>query len=72
MRSTYNLPNYRQNYFKYNNLNKIHGQPIIDSIVKLIWQAKSNAQRVLTTLGGGQLGYLALVINKAMENSIPG
>ena len=71
MSSAYNLPNYREKFFEVKDLDKIHGQPTIDGIVKLLRQVKRNAQRVPTTLGGGQLGYLALVIDTATYNAIP-
>ena len=70
--SAYNLPNYREKYFEHNSLDKIHGQLAIDSIVKILRKVKLNAQRVPTTLDGGQLGYLVLVINTATYNSTPG
>ena len=72
MSTIYNLPNFREKYFEYKNLDKIHGQPTIDTIAKLLRQTKRNAQRVPTVLGGGQFGYLALVINTHSYNSIPG
>ena len=50
--SAYNLPNYRERFFEYKDLDKIHGQPTIDSIVKCLRQLKRNAQKVSTTLGG--------------------
>ena len=68
--SAYNLPDYKAKYFEYNELDKIYGQPNIESIVKLYKQVKRNAQSVPTTLGGGQLGYLALVIPPATYNAI--
>lgn len=71
MQTAYNLPDYRARFFEYKDLEKIHGQPTIDSIAKLLRQVKRNAQRVITTLGGGQLGYLALVISPTDYNSIP-
>ena len=71
MTSAYSLPDYRTRYFEYKNLDNIHGQPGIDTISKLLKQLKRNVQHVLTTLGGGQLGYLALVILHADYNSIP-
>ena len=58
MSSAYNLPDYRARYFEYKELNEVHGEPDIDSIVMLLRQVKRNAQRVTTTLWGGQLGYL--------------
>ena len=38
----------------------------------MLREAKRNAQRVYTTLCGGQLGYLALCIEVAYYNAIPG
>ena len=70
--SAYNLPNYKEKYFEFDKLDKVQGQPNIDSIVQLRRQCKINAQTVPTTLGGGQLGYLALVIPPAEYNAIPG
>ena len=60
--STYKLPNYKEEFFEYKSLDKIHGKPTIDKLIHLFRQLKRNAQRVPTTLGGGQLGYLALVV----------
>ena len=68
--ATYNLPDYKEKYFEYKDLDKIHGQPTIESIIKLLRQVKRNAQCVPTTLGGGQLGYLALVLTPAAYNAI--
>ena len=72
MSGAYNLPDYRARFFEYKELSKIHGEPTVDSIVTLLRQVKRNAQRVTTTLGGGQLGYLALVIPPMIYNTIPG
>ena len=72
MSSAYNLPDYRARYLEYKYLTKILGEPDIDSILKLLREAKRNAQRVYTTLGGWQLGYLALCIEVAYYNAIPG
>ena len=72
MSTIYNLPNFRDKYFEYKDLDKIHGQPTIDTISKLLRQVKRNAQKVPTVLGGGQFGYLALVIDTASYNTIPG
>ena len=68
--ATYNLPDYKVKYFEYKDLDKIHGQPTIESITKLLRQVKRNAQCVPTTLGEGQLGYLALVLSPAAYNAI--
>ena len=71
MQSAYNLPDYRARFFEYKDLERIHGQPTINSIARLLRQVKCNTQQVSTTLGGGQLGYLALVILPADYITIP-
>ena len=71
MSTAYNLPDYCARFFEYKDLDKIHGQPTIDTIAKMLKQLKRNAQRVITTLGGGQLGFLALVISPTAYNAIP-
>ena len=63
--------NYRTSYFQYPTLDKIHGQPTLDTILHLQKQIKINAQSVPTTLGGGQLGYLALVLPRTSYDAIP-
>ena len=63
--------NYRTAYFQYPTLDKIHGQPTLDTILYLQKQIKINAQSVPTTLGGGQLGYLALVLPATSYDAIP-
>ena len=69
--SAYNLPDYCTKYFEYKTLHKIHGQPTLESLVIIFRQLKRNAQSVPTTLGGGQLGYLALILPTTTYNSIP-
>ena len=70
MASPYNLPDYVSKYFEYKQLDKRHGKPTIESILQLFCQVKRNAQCVCTTLGGGQLGNLALVVPQTVYNSI--
>lgn len=70
MSSSYNIKNYRTS-FQYQVLDKIHGQPTLDSILNLLRQLKINAHSVSTTLGGGQLGYLALILPDASYMAIP-
>ena len=72
MTSPYSLPDYRSRFFEYKTLTKIIGEPTIDTIVKLHKEIKRNAQKVPTTLGGGQNGYLGLVIPTNIYNNIPG
>ena len=70
--TSYNLPDYKAKYFEYKELDKVHGQPTIEDIIRIFKQIKRNAQCVPTTLGGGQLGYLALVLSNAAYTAIPG
>ena len=58
-------------HFEYNELQKIVREPTLDTILLLNRQVKRNAQSIPTTLGGGQLGYLALVVPEDTYNSIP-
>ena len=51
--------------FEYKTLNRIHGEPLLNTVLQLYNQLKRNAQRIPTTLGGGQYGYLALVVKPA-------
>ena len=58
-------------------MDKIHEAPTIDSVLRTFRQLKRNAQCVTTTWGGGggQLGYLALVLSddvfNAISNAVP-
>ena len=75
MSQSYSIKNYKTLHFQHQVLDKIHGQPSLDTILPLLRQVKVNAQIVPTTLGGGQLGYLDLVISAndyaAILNSAP-
>ena len=71
MSTVYSLPYDITRYFEYKELDKIHGQPNIDTIIKLVKQLKRNAQWVPTILGGGQLGYLALILSDTDYLKIP-
>ena len=62
---------YRATNFEYKVLDKIHGTPDIGSLVKVFRQLKRKSQSIPTTLGGGHLGYLALVLLPAAYTSIP-
>ena len=72
MTAPYSLPGYRSRYFDYKSLTKILCDPNIDSIARLHKEIKRNAQKVPTTLGGGQNGYLGLVVAPEAYNTIPG
>ena len=62
--ASYTIKDYCTLYYEYKVLEKILGKPDIDSLLRIFRQLKRNAQRVPTILGGGQLGYLALVLSK--------
>ena len=70
MTNSYSIFDYKSTHFEYSELEKIHGHPDIDSLLRIFRQLKRNAQRVPTILGGGQLGYLALVISTASYDAI--
>ena len=65
------VKDYKTTHFEFKSLDKIHGAPTIDSLLRIFRQLKRNAQCVSTTLGGGQLGYLALVLSDAAYTAIP-
>ena len=60
MNGPYNLPYYKNTHFEYKALTKVHGRPTVNNVITLLKEVKRNAQKVSTTLGGGQLGYLGL------------
>ena len=47
------ITDYNVRYFEYKTLEKFHGQPTIETLIKIFRQLKINAQCVPTTLGGG-------------------
>ena len=57
--------NYVENYFRVKVLSKIHGEPNFENLKTLRNQIKANAGTVATHLGGGQLGYLGLLLSPA-------
>ena len=63
--------NFRNTHFEYKELDKIHGTPDIVTLLRIFRQLKRNVQSVPTPLGGGQLGYLTLVLSAAAYASIP-
>ena len=69
--NNYSIKDYKTVHFEYKSLDKIHGAPTIDSLLRIFRQLKRNIQCVSTTLGGGQLGYLALVLSDAAYTTIP-
>ena len=53
---------YVKTYFEIPELTKIHGEPTFETLRVLFNQLKANATTVSTTLGGGLLGYLGLLL----------
>ena len=72
MTNAHSLPDYKERYFEYKELLRVHGKPTLDKIIKVWRQLKRNAQRIPTTLGGGNHGYLALLITATEYLNIPG
>jgi hypothetical protein len=54
--------NYRETYFEYPELTKIHGEPKSESLFKLCNDIKANAQSVYSNLSDGAHGHLAPVV----------
>ena len=68
------IPNYRETLFTYPDLTPIHGEPSYETLKVLHNQLKANARAVRTSLGGGQHGYLVLVVSQeqyAIVSSTP-
>jgi hypothetical protein len=57
--------NYRETYFEFPELTKIHGEPTSESLFKLRNELKANAQSVYSHLSDGTHGHLALVLRDA-------
>jgi hypothetical protein len=57
--------NYRETYFKFPELTKLHGEPNSESLFKLRNELKANAQAVYSNLSDGAHGHLALVLSDA-------
>ena len=55
--------NYRETFFEFPDLTKIHGEPTSESLFKLRNELKANAQSVYSNLSDGTHGHLALVLS---------
>jgi type II secretory pathway component PulJ len=60
-----NGTNYRETYFEYPELTKVHGEPNSEALFKLRNELKANAQSVYSNLSDGAHGHLALVLSAA-------
>ena len=58
-----NTIDYASSYFKYKTPTPICSKPIHKSLKRLKLELKANASSVETDLGGGDHGYLGLVLN---------
>ena len=57
--------NYKQDFFEYDPLTKVIGEPNFASLLRLKNELKANSQTVSTQLGGGQHGFLGAVLSPA-------
>jgi hypothetical protein len=55
--------NIRESYFQHTVLTKTVGDPTYQSLVKLEMECKANGKSMPSTLGGGDQGYLGLIVN---------
>ena len=62
---------YASSYFKYKTPMPIRGEPTHKSLKKLMTELRANASSVETDLGGGNHGYLALVLSDEEYATIP-
>ena len=54
--------NYKDSYFKHPVLTKIRGEPTYETLHHLKMELKANASSVPTILGGGNHGYLGMIL----------
>jgi hypothetical protein len=69
------LPSVKDTYFQHKMLQRIHGQPIYETLQTLATKIKANAASVPSTLGGGQYDHLGLILSvnqyATLANTIP-
>ena len=63
---------YANTYFRYRNPTKIIGEPTYKTLKKLKLELRANASSVDSNLGGGNHGYLGLVLTNAEYAAVPG
>ena len=63
---------YSSSYFKYKTATPIQGEPTNKTLKRLKLELQANASSVETDLGGGDHGYLGLILTDAEYASIPG
>ena len=57
--------NYKDSYFKHPVLTVIRGEPTYETLHHIKNELKANASSVPTTLGGGNHGYLDMILTPA-------
>ena len=69
MRTTVNI-NLKILYFKYKVLTKIIGERTFDKLHEMFRQHKENTASVPCNLGGGENGYLGMLVSAAQYNTV--
>ena len=67
-----NAINYAATYFKYKTPTPIRGEPTHRALKRLKTELQANASLIESELGGGDHGYLGLVLSDAEYASVPG
>ena len=62
--------NYKDSYFKHPFLTAIHREPTYETLQNLKNEIKANPKTVQTTLGGGNYGYLGMILTPAQYRHI--
>ena len=62
--------NFKDSYFEHPVLSKIRGEPTYETLHTLKTELKANASSVPTTLGGGNHGYLGMILDPAEYNLV--
>ena len=62
---------YQSSYFKFKTPTPIRGVPTCKALKRLKMELQANASSVETELGGGNHGYLGLVLTDQEHNTIP-
>ena len=63
---------YKNPFFEFPELTRIHGEPTTAGLLTLRNEVNANVMTVHTTLGGGTHGHLGLVIDVLAHALIPG
>ena len=60
--------NYREDLFRHQDLTRIHGEPSFATLRILARELRANAGAVHSTLGGGAMGHIGLLLTNAQYN----